>query len=168
MPSLRVLSIGLVVLVLTVVATASLANQTQTTRTSCLISQVTRDSAPPDPNADSGGAAQDWYINSDRTIWVSVPAGGWPAGGRVFSGGRPVDGRKTYWVRPAGTQLFITGRRLDAQAPALEAHVPCCYPTGFQTVALFFPTDGCWEVTATARDRVLKFVTQVRPSTAGR
>jgi hypothetical protein len=131
---------------------------------------MTRDSAPSDPNVGSGraafrGSAENWYINADRTIWAGpVPAGGWPSGGTLSSGGGIVKGQKTYWVRPAGQQLVIAGHRIDGPAPALEAHVPCCYPTGFQIVALFFPTDGCWEVSANAGDRELTFVTQVKSS----
>jgi hypothetical protein len=59
--------------------------------------------------------------------------------------------------------LVIRGRRLDADGPAVEADIPCCYPTGFQIVALHFPTEGCWEVNATAGDSELRFVTRVKP-----
>ena len=76
-----------------------------------------------------------------------------------------VKGQKTYWVRPTGPQLVISGRRLDGSAPPVEAHIPCCYPTGFQIVGLFFPTEGCWEVHAKAGESELRFVTYVRPST---
>jgi hypothetical protein len=64
-------------------------------------------------------------------------------------------------VRPRGEDLIITGRRLDSSAPPLEAQVPCCYPTGFQIVALHFPTEGCWEVSAKAGTSELTFVTRV-------
>jgi hypothetical protein len=132
---------------------------------SCAESPMIRDSAPPDPNADPAGPS-DWYINGDRTIWAGpVPAGGWSAGGTLFSGGGVVKGQKTYWVRPRGTQLVIAGRRLDASAPSVEAHIPCCYKTGFQAVGLFFPTEGCWEVTAKSGDSELQFITRVRRST---
>lgn len=73
------------------------------------------------------------------------------------------EGVKVGWFRPAGATLEITGRRLDAQAPALHAHVPCCYPTRFQATGLIFPTEGCWEVTANAADRALSFVVRVEP-----
>jgi hypothetical protein len=110
-----------------------------------------------------------WYINADRTIWAGwVPAGGWPAGGTLYSGSRPVKGQKTYWVRPKGTDLAITGRRLDAEAAPVEAHIPCCYRSGFQIVGLHFPTEGCWEVNATSGDHTLRFVTYVRPAQASR
>jgi hypothetical protein len=157
----------------TVVAGLETSAQSQRANGSCPVSQVTRDSAPPDPNGDSGrsgGPAEDWYINSDRTIWAGpVPVGGWPSGGTLYSGGGVVNGQKTYWVRPQGKQLVITGHRIDGQGAALGANVPCCYPTGFQIVALNFPTPGCWQVSAKAGDRELTFVTEVKPpSAAGR
>jgi hypothetical protein len=125
-------------------------------RSSCPVAALVRDTAPRDPAAQCVGPA-DWYINADRTIWGgTVPEGGWAAGGT---------GHKTYWVRPQGTQLVISGRRIDAPAPPLKARIPCCYPTGFQIVGLQFPTDGCWEVHAQAGDRELRFVTRVRPAT---
>lgn len=40
--------------------------------------------------------------------------------------------------------------------------LPCCYPTGFQVAGLYFPTGGCWEVTATAGESKLQFVTMVK------
>ena len=75
------------------------------------------------------------------------------------------EGVKVGWFRPAGATLKITGRRLDASAPPLEAHVPCCYPTRFQSSGLFFPTEGCWQVTAQAANSQLSFVVQVAPAT---
>jgi len=120
---------------------------------SCPTSSVVWDTAPRDRAASRVGPA-DWYINADRTVWAgAVPQGGWWAGERL----------KTYWVRPQGTQLVISGRRLDATAPPVQAHIPCCYPTGFQIVALQFPTEGCWEVHAKAGDGELRFVTRVKP-----
>ena len=134
--------------------------------TSCPTSPLIRDDAPRDDRADPIRSAY-WYINADRTIWAgAVPAGGWPPGGTLYSGSGVVKGQKTYWVRPQGTQLVISGHRLDASAPAVEAHIPCCYPTGFQIVGLLFPTDGCWEVRAKAGDSELRFVTYVKPPNA--
>jgi hypothetical protein len=138
--------------------------QSPSERTACPTSSLVTDSAPSDPNADHLGPAA-WYINADRTIWAGpVPDRGWASGGRLFSGGGNVKGEKTYWVRPAGTQLVISGHRIDAAASPLEAHIPCCYPTGFQIVALHFPTQGCWEVSASAGEHQLRFVTEVKRS----
>lgn len=126
----------------------------------CAVTQPTQAQPPDDPNADPFGFG-DWYINADRTIWVGLPpVGSWRTGGE-----------KVIWIRPAGTDLTVTGQRLDAEAPPLRADIPCCYSTGFQVTGLYFPTEGCWEVTATADEHELRFVTRVAgsapPSEAG-
>lgn len=63
---------------------------------------------------------------------------------------------------------MITGRRIDGPAPPLEAHIPCCYESGFQIVGLHFPTAGCWEVLATSGEHELRFITNVRPADRAR
>ncbi len=100
-----------------------------------------------------------YFVNEDRSIWASA---GWTgqAGYALHAG---EDGNKEGWFRPEGAKLEITGRRIDGQAAPLEADVPCCYPTRFQATGLYFPTPGCWEVTAKAADRALTFVVAVEP-----
>jgi hypothetical protein len=95
-------------------------------------------------------------MNADRTIWA-----GWDAV-RMKAGPK---GDKVLWIRPAGTQLTVAGRRLDGSAPPMKARTPCCYPGGFQTSRLWFPTEGCWEVVAKAGASELKFVTRVASET---
>jgi hypothetical protein len=70
---------------------------------------------------------------------------------------------KVGWFRPAGAELIILGQWLDGNAPLLEAEVPCCYPTRFQATGLYFPTDGCWKVTARVADSELSFIVWVEP-----
>jgi hypothetical protein len=66
-----------------------------------------------------------------------------------------------WWRIKPGT-LTISGRRLDAPAPPLRADVPDGYGTeGFQASGVFFPTEGCWEVTGAVGDSALTFVTFV-------
>jgi hypothetical protein len=68
------------------------------------------------------------------------------------------------WWRGASARgrLRITGRRLDAPAPPLQASIPTGYgPTGWQATGLTFPTEGCWEVTGSAGRARLAFVTRV-------
>ena len=58
--------------------------------------------------------------------------------------------------------LRIEGHNLHAPDERLRAHIPAGYATtGFQATGLFFPSVGCWEVTAGAGDASLTFVTQV-------
>lgn len=66
------------------------------------------------------------------------------------------------WWRSISGDLTITGRRLDEQAPPLEAHIPSGYgDTGFQATGVTFPTEGCWEVTGKVGTTTLTFVTFV-------
>jgi len=86
-------------------------------------------------------------------------------------GGAPAAGErggvKIGWFRPAGAALEISGRRVDGPAPALEASVPCC-STRFQATGLYFPSEGCWEVTAKAAGSQLTFVVWVEPAASAR
>ena len=69
---------------------------------------------------------------------------------------------KLGWWRGAPGRLRITGRRLDAAAPPLEAHVPAGYgQRGFQPTGLVFPTVGCWRVEGRVGDTRLTFVVKV-------
>jgi len=90
-----------------------------------------------------------WYMNSERTIWAVHQ--------RAYSTG----GNKTYWVRPAGTDLLVSGYLVGSPAIKLRVTIPCCYITGFQIVGLHFEVAGCWQVSATAGDHQLEFVTEV-------
>lgn len=100
-----------------------------------------------------------YFVNQDRSIWASA----WWAVDEKYPLRVSKEGVKVGWFRPAGVELLITGQRLDGLAPPLEAHASCCYPTRFQASGLYFPTQGCWEVTATAADRALSFVVKIHP-----
>lgn len=71
-------------------------------------------------------------------------------------------GMKWPWWRGVSGPLTITGRRLDAPAAPLRAHIPDGYgETGFQATGLEFTSPGCWEVTGHVGDATLTFVTLV-------
>jgi len=115
---------------------------------------------PPDDAAVQGSPEFGYYfVNEDRSIWASA----WWTGQKEYRLRATEEGVKTGWFRPAGAALEITGQRMDAQAPPLHAHIPCCYPTRFQATGLFFPTEGCWEVRAKAAESALAFVVWVEP-----
>lgn len=66
------------------------------------------------------------------------------------------------WWRITPGTLTISGRRLDAPAPAVRASVPDGYgSSGFQASGVTFPTDGCWEITGSVGGGTLSFVTFV-------
>jgi hypothetical protein len=88
-------------------------------------------------------------------LWAVLP----PDGKILFRSGAA---EKFLWWRGVRGKLSIQGRRLDASAPPLRARIPEGYgDKGFQSTALIFPTEGCWEVTGKAGGASLTFVTKV-------
>ena len=78
-------------------------------------------------------------------------------------------GMKFGWWREVEGWLRISGRRLDGSAPPLRADVPDGYDLrGFQASGVWFPTEGCWEVTGRVGATSLTFVTLVVERGAGR
>lgn len=100
-----------------------------------------------------------YFVNDDNSIWASA----WWVVPEENQLRVSEEGIKVGWFRPAGAELVITGHRIDVESPPLEVDVPCCYPTRFQATGLYFPTEGCWEVTAKAEDRELSFIVWVEP-----
>lgn len=115
---------------------------------------------PPEDSAVSGSPEEgSYYVNNDRSIWASA----WWTDQEETYLRAGEEGVKVGWFRPEGADLEITGQRIDAEAAPLEAHIPCCYPTRFQATGLYFPTEGCWEITAKAAESELTFVVWVAP-----
>jgi hypothetical protein len=133
------------------IASAGAVSAGSTSGVPCAATQTEVAQPAKDPNADPFPRGP-WYINADRTIWA-----GWDAA--TLHEGR----NKVLWIRPQGTQLKISGRRLDSASLPVVARIPCCYPTGFQATGLTFASAGCWEVKATAGSSELTFVTLVKP-----
>lgn len=151
---LRVLRGAIVVLVLNVAATPTIQTQPVTSQPSsvsaCPVTEPVQAVPANDPNADPFGSGP-WYINADRSMWAI--AGHWVEGPQ---------GNKVLWIRPQGTDLTVTARRLDADDGAtIKTDIPCCYRSGFQASKVYFPTSGCWEVVGRAGRGELKFITKV-------
>jgi hypothetical protein len=124
-------------------------------RSECRVTELVHAEPPRDRNADPFGPGP-WYAHADRTMWAGADAPRMA----VTPKGRY---NKVLWIRAAGSELKVSGRRLDAEAPPLTAYIPCCYPTGFQASGLAFPSEGCWEIKAVAGANELTFVTRVAP-----
>jgi hypothetical protein len=103
------------------------------------------------------------FIHGNGQLWV----GGLGENGVIVAGPSFVEpdgsiGMKLGWYRVARGQLTITGRRLDAPAPPARGDVPSGYgDAGFQASGVYFPTEGCWEVTGTVGSTTLTIVTFV-------
>ncbi len=116
----------------------------------CAPTQPIVDEPPSDPHASPFGAGP-WYINSNRTIWAD-PWHPWTSSAK---------GLKVLWIRPSGERFEVAGRRLDGAASPLAVHAPCCYPWTYQSTRLTFPTEGCWEIAASAGSEKLTFTVAV-------
>jgi hypothetical protein len=98
---------------------------------------------------DPVGVAWTGYRSPDRLIWVSdLP---------THAGGD----HKVLWLKPPGSVLRVTGRRLDGAAPPMTVRIPEGYGGDFQASAVGFPTPGCWEVEARADASRLRIVVAV-------
>lgn len=131
---------------------------TSSASAACPVTEPTWVLSPEDSAVLNPPAYGYYYVNEDSSIWASAY---WPSEEYPLRAGE--DGNKMGWFRPAGAPMEVTGRRLDGEAPALEAEFPCCYPTRFQASGLYFPAEGCWEITAKAADSLLSFVVWVEP-----
>ena len=110
-----------------------------------------------------------WYFDyGNGELWTSL----WPEGTVLFRARGPgfvsPDGSlsmKWPWYLEKGIrgELEIQGRRLDASSERSVSgnHSPVLGDPGFHAGALTFPSEGCWEVTGTAGDSSLTFVTRV-------
>ena len=119
---------------------------------SCAETPTMRATPPPTSNAGPLGDGP-WWVNADRTLWMQSATGPWHAGYN----------QKNMMVKPAGVAPTISGTRIDAPAPLMTVRWVPQLRAEFQTMGLEFPTEGCWRITATAGDRELSFVTNVRP-----
>lgn len=111
----------------------------------------------------------------NSTIRISLhPWNGKLVAGRLAGGGKMAtinpDGSidaKFGWWRAGNGKIRISGRRLDAPAPPLRAHVPSGYGPGFQATGLTFPTTGCWSVTGRYLRSQIRFTLLVSKSPLG-
>jgi hypothetical protein len=117
----------------------------------CPVTVPVRAVAPPDPSADPVSGW--WHISADQRLWA--PSG--PPGVAQTGVG-------SYWVRPRGTHLTFTARRLDVLGPTVTSAEGSGYPSGFYFGTAEISTEGCWEVKATAGTSEVTFVTLIRYS----
>jgi hypothetical protein len=155
----RIPALSVFFLLLLPAACTSVSAEEASTRDSCPLTEPVWIEHPEDSAVQNPPAFGYYYVNEDLSIWASAR---WSEDEEypLRAGG---NGNKMGWFRPAGRELTISGHRLDGDAPPLEAHVPCCYPTRFQASGVYFPTEGCWEVNAKATESELTFIVWVEP-----
>ena len=124
---------------------------------------------PPSPYSDLGFEGEFWY--GSNSLWTAVPKNGvWfglphnPEGytQKVFWW------REGYiWTEEPEPALTVSGERLDAAAPPLNASKATnAYASDIGSAMLVgvgFPTPGCWKVTGQYKTSELSFVVWVAP-----
>jgi len=116
---------------------------------------------PPEDSAVQGEPVADYYYANEDG---SILAGAWWWDNEDYPLRSDEQGNKVGWFRPEGAELNIEGQRIDGESPPLIADIPCCYPTRFQSSGLYFPSEGCWEITASAAGSELSFTVWVEPA----
>jgi hypothetical protein len=107
---------------------------------------------PPSPN----------HYHGNGSLWALLGRNGVIPISPGYVNSQNLLQHKTAWWRSISGRLEIKGRRLDADAPPLQAEIPDGYgATGVQAVRLLFPSEGCWEVTGNVGEKSLSFVTYV-------
>lgn len=123
---------------------------------------------PNGKSPPSDQQAVDFNLGNEEGTLFTIP---WPGGKVIFTpkgpGFKSPDGSlamKWAWYRTIPGDVVIDGTRLDTPAPPMRTLVlrgseDGYGETGFQPSALVFPTQGCWEVTASVEEASLSFVT---------
>jgi hypothetical protein len=137
-------------------STQRVAGQPAAASPTCPITLPNR-SVPPE-GTDWG--PEDSYGNGK--LWTLF----WPYNVVVADRGYVEDdgsiGMKWPWWRGVSGRLKIEGRRLDKPAPRLHADISSAYGvSGFQPSGIYFPSEGCWEVTGRVGEASLTFVTLI-------
>ena len=114
---------------------------------------------PPYPTRTNGF----WY--GSNNLWVQLPfSGHWAAlkyGQKLFIWSKGYDVRTE--PKPS---LVVTGKRLDAEGPALAVAGgtnAIMGDTASMLIGVPFPTEGCWELSVYHAGHVLTFVVSVGP-----
>ena len=136
-----------------------------TASSSCVVTLPNGRHSPGETPSCPGRPGRVWPNHStgnhgNGKLWVTLPTGGKLLITPEKDGSL---GEKFPWWRAVCERLTITGRRLDAPAGPLRASIPEGYgETGFQASGVYFPSEGCWEITGRVGDAELTFVVEVR------
>jgi len=133
----------------------------------CPVTDI-RGERPPDPalpsfNYGNARIRVAYFPKTGHLVAGRLPGGGWRA---TINDDGSIDAKFGWWRAGSG-KIRITGRRLDASAPPLRAHVPDGYSAGFQATGLTFPATGCWRVTGRYGRASLPFTMLVTKSPLG-
>lgn len=114
------------------------------------------DERPPDKHLADWSPQGRWFKSPDGKIWVA--ANNLDDLATLGMG----QATKVLWGKPAGIDLTVTGRRLDAEASPLIAQVsPYYHDDILNPSGIGVPTPGCWGIEARAGQSLLRIVIDV-------
>ncbi len=116
----------------------------------CRVSNTAMHPLPGRPSFNFGSARLA-VVLPEGARFAAIPAGS-PRGANAFIQKNGWIRTKTGWFAARGTPK-ITGRRVDGRGRRLRAHVGPLSSSGggpFYPSNLYFPSFGCWRITATA------------------
>ena len=128
---------------------------------------------PPAPYPTKHSEATSFWLGSEK-LWTLRPIDGLWYGLRTVEpdSGHEIYRDKVFWWRKGydwrtenPPQLKVTGKRLDAPAPALypERANPAFIKIPAIVTGINIPTVGCWEMTGDYKGDKLTFVVWVEP-----
>jgi len=133
----------------------------------CPVTLPADTSFTPPPPYPPTAPYEGWFWYGTESLWLMLPADGTWSQLAIFD--------KVFWWREGyegseepQPELAVTGRRLDAEAPAVEVEPPAtnAYHRDFHWAMLAgvsVPTPGCWEITGHYKGHELSFVVWVAP-----
>lgn len=152
--------IALVTTVLACLATEAVGSRASTAQT-CRVSKTSSHVVPGRSSFNFGNARIATHLPEGATF-VAVPEGR-PGGGMAFIQKDGWIRTKLGWFTPRVTPR-VTGRRTDGTGRALRVDMGVrSYASGpFYPSLLYFPSLGCWRITATAGGSHLVAIVNVR------
>ena len=152
--------IALVTTVLACLATEAVGSRASTAQT-CRVSKTSSHVVPGRSSFNFGNARIATHLPEGATF-VAVPEGR-PGGGMAFIQKDGWIRTKLGWFTPRVTPR-VTGRRTDGTGRALRVDMGVrSYASGpFSPSLLYFPSLGCWRITATAGGSHLVAIVNVR------
>lgn len=149
-------------------ATQQIADERASAGERCPVSRTSSHPVPRRPSFNVGNPRIAVHV-PEGARFVAIPDGS-PRGGSAFVQRDGWIRTKLGWFTARGTPR-VAGRRIDGSGRRLRADVgPLGYASGgaFYPSLLYFPSFGCWRITATAGGARLGAVLMITRSRAGR
>jgi hypothetical protein len=124
---------------------------------------------PPPPYSEMEFEGYFWY--GSNSLWAALPENGvWselPQDSHGYTQKIPWWREGYVWNEEPEPPLQVTGERLDAKAPPMEASsANGAYAAEFGSAMMMganFPTPGCWKITGNYEGTELSFVVWIAP-----